>query len=310
MKTQLSTRSATSTCSTARSAGSPTAASPTSTRSSRALEGTRAAQGHHLLRRRPQHARRLGRQERKQDGPARVQHHRRHLRGRQAHRRRTSSATRARASRSRCSTFDRTRPWIARRRRRHHPPRARRVPRTTRSSARPSACPSRSTRRCSSCWPRWPSPTSRRACCATRRPGRSTRASHRQHRLELRQGLRRRRGDAGRHRRRADLRRLRLHQGVPGREADARRQAAADLRGHARSSAWSSRGTSWATGRADFFRPSVSENPLPPVCGGERVRVRGADERRAPHFHSRTSSPRPSPPRGRGGEEEGSLLPD
>src|SRR5207244_10913565 len=32
--------------------------------------------------------------------------------------------------------------------------------------------------------------------------------------------------------RRADLRRLRLHQGIPRRETDARRQAAADLRGH------------------------------------------------------------------------------
>ena len=35
-----------------------------------------------------------------------------------------------------------------------------------------------------------------------------------------------------RDRRRADLRRLRLHEGVPGREADARREAPADLRGH------------------------------------------------------------------------------
>ena len=35
-----------------------------------------------------------------------------------------------------------------------------------------------------------------------------------------------------RDRRGPDLRRLRLHEGVPGREADARREAAADLRGH------------------------------------------------------------------------------
>src|SRR5262249_10877215 len=53
----------------------------------------------------------------------------------------------------------------------------------------------------------------------------------RQHRVELRQGLRRRRRHAGGDRRGPDLRRLRLHQGLPGREADARREAAADLRG-------------------------------------------------------------------------------
>jgi acyl-CoA dehydrogenase len=50
--------------------------------------------------------------------------------------------------------------------------------------------------------------------------------------LELRQVLRGRHRDARHHRRRAGLRRLRVHQGVPGREADARRQARADLRGH------------------------------------------------------------------------------
>ena len=51
-------------------------------------------------------------------------------------------------------------------------------------------------------------------------------------RLLARQALRRRRRDEGRHRRRAGLRRLRLHQGVPGREADARREDHAALRGH------------------------------------------------------------------------------
>ena len=51
-------------------------------------------------------------------------------------------------------------------------------------------------------------------------------------RLLTRQALRRRLRDGGHHRRRAGLRRLRLHQGVPGREADARREDHAALRGH------------------------------------------------------------------------------
>ena len=50
--------------------------------------------------------------------------------------------------------------------------------------------------------------------------------------LLLREALRRRHGDEGDHRRRAGLRRIRLHQGVPGREAHARREALPDLRGH------------------------------------------------------------------------------
>ena len=45
------------------------------------------------------------------------------------------------------------------------------------------------------------------------------------------QALRRRLGDGGHRRRRPGLRRLRLHQGVPGRETDARRQDHAALRG-------------------------------------------------------------------------------
>ena len=45
------------------------------------------------------------------------------------------------------------------------------------------------------------------------------------------QALRRRLGDGGHHRRRPGLRRLRLHQGVPGRETDARREDHAALRG-------------------------------------------------------------------------------
>ena len=51
-------------------------------------------------------------------------------------------------------------------------------------------------------------------------------------RVLARQALRRRLRDGDHRRRRAGLRRLRLHQGVPGREADARRQDHAALRGH------------------------------------------------------------------------------
>ena len=59
------------------------------------------------------------------------------------------------------------------------------------------------------------------------RPGQAQHA-----RVLARQALRRRLRDGGHHRRRAGLRRLRLHQGVPGREADARREDHAALRGH------------------------------------------------------------------------------
>src|SRR5207245_2141162 len=59
------------------------------------------------------------------------------------------------------------------------------------------------------------------------RPGRERDA-----RVVLREAIRRRHGDEGHDRRRAGLRRLRLHEGVPSREADARREAVPDLRGH------------------------------------------------------------------------------
>src|ERR1041385_6680307 len=48
----------------------------------------------------------------------------------------------------------------------------------------------------------------------------------------VREALRGRHGDEGDDRRRSGLRRLRLHEGVPRREAHARRQAVPDLRGH------------------------------------------------------------------------------
>jgi Acyl-CoA dehydrogenase, middle domain/Acyl-CoA dehydrogenase, N-terminal domain len=63
-----------------------------------------------------------------------------------------------------------------------------------------------------------------------RRAARPGAAQHR--RVLARQALRRRRRDGGSHRRRAGLRRLRLHQGVPRREVDARREDHAALRGH------------------------------------------------------------------------------
>ena len=50
--------------------------------------------------------------------------------------------------------------------------------------------------------------------------------------LVVREALRRRHRHEGHDRRRAGLRRVRLHQGVPGREAHARREAVPDLRGH------------------------------------------------------------------------------
>ena len=59
------------------------------------------------------------------------------------------------------------------------------------------------------------------------RPGQAQHAG-----LLARQALRRGHRDGGHRRRRAGLRRLRLHQGVPGREADARREDHAALRGH------------------------------------------------------------------------------
>ena len=51
-------------------------------------------------------------------------------------------------------------------------------------------------------------------------------------RVVVREALLRRHGDEGDDRRGPGLRRLRLHEGVPGREADARREAVPDLRGH------------------------------------------------------------------------------
>ena len=80
--------------------------------------------------------------------------------------------------------------------------------------------------------PTWRPRSRRRGCSSGRPPGCSTRAQRGDAAVVLREALRRRHGDEGHDRRRADLRRLRLHEGVPGREADARREAVPDLRGH------------------------------------------------------------------------------
>ena len=175
---------------------------------------------------------RVGRQEGEQDGPARLEHDRRDLRGRQGRARANIVGAEGDGFKVAMKTFDRIAPVDRRRRRRHHPPRARRVRASTRSSARRSACRSRSTRRCSSCSPRWRSPTRRRACSATRprwaidsgTPDSIVSSYAKAYGADAAMRVS--------HRRRADLRRLRLHQGVPGREADARREAAADLRRH------------------------------------------------------------------------------
>ena len=78
-----------------------------------------------------------------------------------------------------------------------------------------------------------------------------------QHARQLaRQALLRRRRDGGDRGRRAGVRRVRLHQGVPGGEADARRQDHAALRGHL----------------ADPAARDRPRGPDAPPCGGARRR--------------------------------------
>ena len=108
-----------------------------------------APQGHHRLRRPRRPAGRLDRPQGGQARPARQRHARRHLRGRAAHRRPDPRQARRRL-------FDRhgdLRPLAADDRRAAPRASSAAAPRSrgrTRSSARRSACPSRSTRRCSS----------------------------------------------------------------------------------------------------------------------------------------------------------------
>jgi hypothetical protein len=77
----------------------------------------------------------------------------------------------------------------------------------------------------------------RRGCSPSKAPGCSTRAGAHEGVL-LCEGVRRGPGDARDHRCGPGLRGIRLHEGLPGGEADARREAPPDLRGPARSSAW------------------------------------------------------------------------
>ena len=90
------------------------------------------------------------------------------------------------------------------------------------------------------------------------RPGQAQHA-----RVLAREALRRRLGDGGHRRRRAGLRRVRLHQGLPGREADARREDHAALRGHVADPAARDRprGADAAARGRRWPRPSVVEGP-------------------------------------------------
>ena len=83
--------------------------------------------------------------------------------------------------------------------------------------------------------------------------------------LVVRQALRRRHGDEGDDRRGPGLRRLRLHEGVPGREADARREAVPDLRGHVADPAARDRQGDLPAAR------NVGEAPPSPLSSGERL---------------------------------------
>ena len=138
----------------------------------------------------------------------------------------SASSTRCRRSTARAPASPR-RPWASRR--------ARSSSRSsTRTAASSSARRSRASRWCSRCWPTWRPRSRRRAswCYAAARaidagaelrghaPGRAGEA------------LRDRRGHGGHDGRGADLRRLRLHARLPGREVHARREDHADLRGH------------------------------------------------------------------------------
>ena len=91
------------------------------------------------------------------------------------------------------------------------------------------------------------------------RPGRARDAA-----LVVRQALRRRHGDEGHDRRRPGLRRLRLHEGVPGREADARREALPDLRGHLADPA--------ARDREGDLHPARTRNEVVDTQVGDRYR--------------------------------------
>ena len=129
-------------------------------------------------------------------------------------------------------TLDRARPGVAAQAGRPRPGCPRPGPATTPASASSSVSRSRPSRGSSSCWPTWPPRSRRRASWSTPPPGRRLPAPRTSPDVRHGQGLRLRHGHEGHHRRGADLRRLRLLQGLPDREIHARRQDHPDLRGH------------------------------------------------------------------------------
>ena len=146
---------------------------------------------------------------------------------------RTASARRARASRSRCGPSTVTRPTIGATGGRHRPggARRRRGLREGAPAVRPAhRARSRASSSCSPTW-RWQVHASRLVVHHVASLIDRGRRGHRARGLDG-QVLGRGRRDEGRDRRGADLRRLRLHAGVPGGALHARRQDHADLRGH------------------------------------------------------------------------------
>jgi alkylation response protein AidB-like acyl-CoA dehydrogenase len=164
-------------------------------------------------------------------------------------------------------TFDRSRPWIASVGGRAHPSRARGVARV-----RARAEDVRRAHRAAPGHPvharghrgelRSDAPSVHEGR-VDGRPG-----SPGQHRERVREALRRGLRDEGRDGRGADLRRLRLHEGVPRREAHARREAPPDLRGHLPDPA--------RRHRKEPPRPRLTRNVVvPPFHGPQRQPVPG-----------------------------------
>ena len=115
-----------------------------------------------------------------------------------------------------------------------------------------------------------------------RRAARPGQAQHA--RVLARQALRRRLRDGGHHRRRAGLRRLRLHQGLPRREADARREDHAALRGHVADPAPRDRARDAAPA------PHRGARGAPKPGGGSESRSRRRSAGTSPAPRSRTPS--------------------
>ena len=110
-------------------------------------------------------------------------------------------------------------------------------------------------------------------------------------RVLARQALRRRQRDGGHHRRRAGVRRLRLHQGLPRREADARREDHAAVRGHVADPAARDRARD-AAAAADRGAGPRSRGVTPGAYRARRARVLRAAGR-SPAGWSRPASASP-----------------